>query len=198
MITKEQLEAVGIFLASPTALAKINALISSEPAEEYITAEMARALGLGNAEWLSFDGVWRVCDKTCVYALDPKYRAIKQPKLKQLDWSKVPVGVMTNKGELRGVCVYKDSLGPRIDVEVPYFSAVEVLFGSSGGVATETHDLRIVRIAPADKQRWIAVQDDESSRLYEGLVYQRVDSDDELVAYKVIGLAPGYADGGEA
>jgi len=217
---------------------------ASKP-EEYITAEQARALGAGNAEFY-YHGGWVTCSGYC-YPNTPKYRAIKQPmpdphaelkalyaqqvlygtlddyvweyvddensawfkvtkpifvsgceyrctpkppKLKQLDWSKVPVGTMTNKGELRGT--YTDSDGLCADIEKDSIY-------DHNGLVMDSHEIDILRIAPAGKQRWIAVQDDESSRLYEGLNYaKQYDNMICAIAYKVIGLALGYTDGGEA
>jgi hypothetical protein len=57
---------------------RINEIALAEQQEiEYITAAQARELGAGNAEWLQpYYNEWCVCDESCRYAVELKYRAI--------------------------------------------------------------------------------------------------------------------------
>jgi hypothetical protein len=110
----------------------------------------------------------------------------KQPKLTQIDWSRVPVGVMTNAGEFRGA--YLDDSG---------YLMVDRGRSDTSGILVYPPEEKTLRLAPASEQKWIAVQDDAGG-LYEGLSYAK-QYDHMLcpISYKVIGLADGYTDGGD-
>ena len=75
--------------ASPTAVDICNKAIeialTEQSTEQYITAEEARKLGAGKAEWQGDSGEWYECGERCSYNktwgdLPLKYRAIKQPE----------------------------------------------------------------------------------------------------------------------
>jgi hypothetical protein len=89
-ITIEQAKAaVGIGQAEGW-LQSLNRLIDSANAQqesEYITAEQARELGAGNAEWRSGGySDWQICGEDFQYfSLGVKYRAIKQAQSKPID-----------------------------------------------------------------------------------------------------------------
>jgi hypothetical protein len=110
----------------------------------------------------------------------------KQPKLTQIDWSRVPVGVMTKAGEFRGA--YLDDSG---------YLMVDRGRSDTSGILVYPPEEKTLRLAPASEQKWIAVQDDAGG-LYEGLSYAK-QYDHMLcpISYKVIGLADGYTDGGD-
>lgn len=55
--------------------------VNAEQEQPLISAEEARKLGAGKAEFLGkFSGNWIVCEEFCSYSSDYKYRAIKQPE----------------------------------------------------------------------------------------------------------------------
>lgn len=107
-----------------------------------------------------------------------EYRLIrKQPK--QISWKNVPVGVMTNKGELRAWssdlawCETKKHGCPSLAGYTP--SQLE--------------------LAPAAEQPWIAVQDCKPFVRVDGLQYvitYGAGVDDAVVRFKVTGLAEGW------
>jgi hypothetical protein len=76
-----------IALAEQQALAAPE--VSAKQESEFITAEQARELGAGNAEWRWSDGTWESVGDVFPYFTDAQYRAIKQaqpePSIKRAD-----------------------------------------------------------------------------------------------------------------
>lgn len=136
------------------------------------------------------------------WAIDVDYEICKtdrhpdnqKPKLKLIDWRKVPIGTMTNLGEvlalrlIRGV--YQFLIKDVDKRDYCMFFSIENL-----------------RIVPATK--WTAIQDEDFAPVYEGFVieYRYVNGSGLLaacnhplpncaivVAYRVIGIADGYTD----
>ena len=123
---------------------------------------------------------------------------LKAPKLKQIDWSNVPVGVMTNKGEI---------------VSIDLFRAWTLNELRNGLHNFGTCDLRL---APASEQPWLYWGGGECP-VPEGCTYEaklrnkeirtdvfswkhgdglKVVVSCEIIAYRITGLAEGYTDGG--
>ena len=133
-------------------------------------------------------GVWVLTEgNDCAFlwtAKDGEYQLRPKAK-KQVSWTDMPVGVMTNKGEFRGA--YTNAQGIlRLDIEVP---------GNLGrGVDSHPMFASDVELAPADQQPWIAAQEDGTA-LHEGLSYVKRwsgEDDCQLLAFKVIGIADGW------
>lgn len=103
----------------------INQLVDEDMQEQYITADDARKLGAGNAEFQKANGVWAKCSKWCVYNTTHdggaaiKYRAIKQPvptcQIKNLDTGKTEtmtrVRAKLLQAETKDVCDWLNPLG---------------------------------------------------------------------------------------
>jgi hypothetical protein len=130
----------------------------------------------------------------------------KKPNLKQLDWSKVPVGVMTNRGELRAAY---------IDYEGSFTADVESLDVTHAGINLNAVLIKHLRLAPASDQPWLYWGGGECP-VPEGCTYETrmrdqciqkgvyswshdnniTDADVQVIAYRITGLADGYTDGG--
>lgn len=97
-----------------------------------------------------------------------------KPKLKMLDWSNVPVGTMTDRGEI-------------LFIVPPAFATVR------SKMRIDVVALSALSIIPATK--WTAVQDGEKPPVCDGLVIElRMTGGNTINAYRVIGLADGYTD----
>ena len=177
---------------------------------EYITAEQARELGAGNAEFSLQDGCneWHVTTFNCPYLDNAllsrtpiKYRAIKaQPEpvdphaalraeyAKQVSWSDMPVGVMTNKGELREVFVttYGDNRQQ---------ATVEVAMPTA---STQKHHRYFYRsdltLAPASEQPWIARHGTDPIDIFavKGIEVESRYVYGDLYVFKITGIAKGW------
>lgn len=101
--------------------------------------------------------------------LSSEYQLRERP-LKQISWKDVPVGVMTNKGELR---VAKDG---RV--------WVEILEGCPG---LEGFPIHCIQLAPADQQPWIAKQDGIDYPLTGFTYIWKKD------VFRITGIAKGYS-----
>jgi HNH endonuclease len=165
-----------------------------EPAKRMLRTE-AQALqrSLGDAvEWLTpyksnLKGrkVFAFCEQG-TYTYAPK-------ALKQVSWSDMPVGVMTNKGELREVfmATYGDNRQQ---------ATVEVAMPTASSQKSPRHfyctDLTL---APASEQPWIAVQRNEDGvairekAVTTGLCIELHHTREK---YKITGIAKGYVLGG--
>lgn len=115
----------------------------------------------------------------------------KQPKLKMIDWAAMPIGVITNKGEFRGV-FDSSSMGVCADI-----------LGTTSnntGVALTCPPTSDLRLAPSGEQKWIAVQDGEIFKAPQGvLVSVRYNAgctkpSESVASFKVVGLIDGYTD----
>jgi hypothetical protein len=227
---------------------------------EFISAEQARALGAGGAQYLNAFGHWCECSDGFQYptwrgTTEFKYRAIKQPaprttvngesmtveaaeklkeklgdtvdwfdwsamrpqtkslgtwgfssedfyaytpkqpKLKPLDWSKMPIGVMTDAGIFSafhwGYCI----------VVMPMHEMPQRILPQN------------LCLAPASEQPWlywgggecpvpegctfeVTLRDKEIRTSVGTFKYGYVDTDCEVIAYRITGVASGYTDGG--
>lgn len=167
--------------------------------ETYITAEEARKLGAGNAEFQYNDGKWGVCDKWCIYndTENFKYRAIQaqpEPTLSMemrieneagLAWADVPVGVAVRDKTTGVVWLYQGSENGNA-----------VLNNHPGNpFGSRWIDVGDLEIAPAADQPWVAVQGVETGRG----VTQALQSKGFMTAlhgsyekYRITGVAEGY------
>ena len=114
----------------------------------------------------------------------------KQPKLKHIDWSKVPVGASISCGtqvfELRGHDANNLLLEHRNGKYLNRLSEHKIL----------------VKLAPASEQRWIVGDSSQISQLENlGLSFTWRECGrgigDGMIVFKIKGLASGYTDGGE-
>lgn len=116
-----------------------------------------------------------------------------KPKPKLLDWSKVPVGTMTNNGEVRLVALNQCYTEHKLALTL----------------TRQRHSY--LRLLPATK--WTAIQDGESPPVFEGLVIEYRETRDIYIhgrrfrnnvvmnenmplinAYRVVGIAEGWTD----
>ena len=157
-----------------------------------ISAEEARKLGAGKAEW--FDCAfkqWKLCTPDiCNYHPYFKYRAIEQEPvgpLKQVSWKDVPVGVLTNKGKLRA---YASDL-------------VWCETKKHGCPSLAGYTPSQLELAPASEQKWIAAQGDfyvnGDFKPVDGIDYELTYMEGTLMCvnetvacFKVVGIKEGY------
>ena len=133
-------------------------------------------------------GVWVLTEgNDCAFlwtAKDGEYQLRPKTK-KQVSWTDMPVGVMTDKGEFRGTyTTHCDGL--HLDLERPHEGGL--------GVNLDGEPASLIKLAPADQQNWIAAQEDGTA-LHEGLSYVKRwsgEDDCQLLAFKVIGIADGW------
>lgn len=159
---------------------KHNARAEQATEQPLISAEEARKLGAGKAEWRwSDEYAWAIVSQKTGglgYAPDAQYRAIKQPELIPLNWKDVPVGAMTNRGMF-----LKSSFG---------YS--QVLTNDSPFCVADVEESEL-ELAPASEQPWIAVQDDQDYiKLYQQLEQVGLVVEGGAFVYRITGLAKGY------
>lgn len=212
-ITPEQ---AAIMWNAPETMKSVNAAIDEANAKaseltttvngESMTVEKAQALFESTKlthDWYMPNGsivpgqTWFGVHNTYTYKL-------KQPKLKLLDWTLVPIGTMTNMGEFRGY--YSGFSNERRFV-------TELRSSKIGN--QHHHEINDLRLAPASEQPWINWRGGECP-VPEGVIVEvtlrdgdqltRLSSDyhwaygcsqmrsRNIIEYRVTGLTDGYTD----